>query len=265
VNVIGERFGNGFQILRQIARGAISHVYLASDGVSVKVVKLFPPEKRARAQRELELGGNLSHPHLNPIEMAVDVNGYPGVVMPFVPGRRLGEWLETLESLTPFLESFRGVLEALGYLHDCGIIHQDVKPENILVDKQAFARLLDFDLAVKAGRPHVRGFSGTIAYLSPEQARGEPATPASDLYTAGIILYRAVTGQVPFTGSIEEVMSAHRQEDPPPPSHFSAELAPFDPFFRRLLSKRAQERYENAHDVIRALDAIHAQVGDVRF
>lgn len=263
MNVIGERFGNGFQILRQIARGAISHVYLASDGVSVKVVKLFPPEKRSRAQRELELGGSLTHPHLNAIEMGVDVNGYPGVLMPFVPGRRLGDWLETLDSLTPFWQSFRGVLEALGYLHDCGIVHQDVKPENILVDKRSFARLLDFDLAIRVGQPHVRGFSGTIAYLSPEQARGEPVTPASDLYTAGIILYRAVTGQVPFTGSIEEVMNAHRQEEPLPPSHFSPELAPFDPFFRKLLSKRAGERYERAQEVVHALDAIHQQVGDV--
>ncbi|HEX7022973.1 MAG TPA: serine/threonine-protein kinase [Trueperaceae bacterium] len=264
MKVIGARFGEGYQVLREIARGALAHVYLASDGREAKALKLFPADKRGRAERELELGRTLQHPHLNPVEAGVEVCGMPGVLMPFVAGQRLGSWLESQASSEGFFASFGGILAALGYLHEQGIVHQDVKPENILIDKTGHARLLDFDLAVRVGdtRPK-RGFAGTIAYLSPEQARGEPPLPASDLYAAGIICYRALTGQVPFTGNAWAVVAAHRRALPAPTSQFHPELAPFDPFFERLLAKDPQERFQSAAEVSAELAQLRAVVGEV--
>ncbi len=252
MNVIGERFGE-FQLLRQLAKGASSRVFLASDGKVLKAVKLFLPEHRARAERELRVGQGLLHPHLNPVEAGLEIAGYPGVVMPFVPGKRLGSVLVQRRELTSFLATFRGLLLALGYLHARGVVHQDVKPENVLVDKGGHARLIDFDLAVRVGTARRSGFAGTVAYLSPEQTAGEAVTPASDLYAAGIILYRALTGEVPFVGSVDEVMQAHRDRAPLPPSHFDRSLRPFDPLLDKLLAKAPAQRFTAAADVVEAL------------
>lgn len=251
VNLIGTHF-DGFVVLREVARGAHSRVFLVSDGKAVKALKVFPPEAAHHAERELSYGGS-RHPHLNPVEALVSVSGYPGVLMPFVAGDRLGLWLD--EVPTPvFLRTFEGILLGLEHLHAQDIIHRDVKPENIIVSKGARARLLDFDLAVRVDEVQRRSaVAGTVAYLSPEQAAGRPATKASDLYAAGIILYRAVTGEVPFTGSVSEVLEAHRRQVPDAPSSFHEALRPFDPFFTTLLAKCEEDRFASAEAVVEAL------------
>ena len=254
MNLIGTQF-DGFVVLREVARGAHSRVFLVSDGKAVKALKVFPPEAAHHAERELSYGGS-QHPHLNPVEALVTLNGYPGVLMPFVAGDRLGLWLDEVPTAT-FLKTFEGILWAVEHLHTQNIIHRDVKPENIIVGKGAHARLLDFDLAVRVDEVQRRSaVAGTVAYLSPEQAAGRPATRASDLYAAGIILYRAVTGEVPFTGSVSEVLEAHRERVPDAPSSFSEDLRPFDPFFTTLLAKCEEDRFPSAKAVVEALEPL---------
>lgn len=259
MSLIGASFEN-YVILREIAKGALSRVYLASDGKLVKAVKVFPEAQHRRATHEFELARALEHPHLGSVEAEVEVAGQPGLLMRYVPGVRLIDWLAEQRITEPFLDCFTGVLEALGYLHERGIVHRDVKPENILV-KEARATLLDFDLAVLEPTPRRRGFAGTIAYLSPEEARGEAATRESDLYAAGVILYRALTGQVPFTGSVAEVMAAHRQVIPERPSSFAESLRPYDLFFAKLLAKEPEERYRSAAEVTAELQRIRKVTG----
>ena len=255
MDVIGTRFGDGLQVLREIGKGALARVYLVSDGRVVKAVKLFPVEHRERAERELSIGQGLDHPHLNPVEAGVELGGYPGVLMPFAPGERLGRRLARTTDRADFLETMRGVLEGLAYLHERGVVHRDVKPENILVERNGHARLVDFDLSVRADETLSRPtLAGTIAYLSPEQARGRPVTPGSDLYAVGIILYRGLTGQVPFTGTVAEVIGAHRDDAPAPASSIDASLAPFDPLLERLLAKDPAARFGSATDVLDALE-----------
>jgi serine/threonine protein kinase len=263
VNAIGQRFAGGrFQILRALAHGAAARVFLASDGREVRAVKLYPPQHRLRAERELEIGHGLDHPHLNRVESAVEIDGCPGVVMPFVAGERLGSWLGRGADRAAFVISFIGVLEALGYLHRRGILHRDVKPENILIDRTGHTRLLDYDLAVRLedglGR---RALAGTVAYLSPEQARGEPATIASDLYAAGVILYRGMTGEVPFTGTVEEVIEAHRSAIPRPLATFDRTLEPLEPLMASLLAKEPGARARGAIDVIAELRGFGRTLG----
>ena len=212
---------------------------------------------RRRAERELEIGHGLDHPHLNGVEAAVEIDGCPGVVMPLVPGERLGRWLSGGVERAAFVATFLGVLEGLGYLHRRGIIHRDVKPENILVDREGRARLLDYDLAVRVDDDRERrALAGTVAYLSPEQARGEPATVASDLYAAGVILYRGVTGEVPFSGTPQEVIEAHRSADPRPLTSFDRSLAPLEPLVSALLAKEPNERARGTIDVIAELGGL---------
>ncbi|MBS3933473.1 MAG: serine/threonine protein kinase [Truepera sp.] len=251
MRLIGLRFGP-FQVLRQIARGALSRVFLVSDGKVAKAAKLFPLEHRRRAEQELAIGLGLSHPHINAVEAPIEIGGYPGILMNYVAGRRLGEWPSQPDGLQPFLDRWSELLDALGYLHTLGIVHSDVKPENILISRKQGAVLIDFDLALRVQAPR-QGFAGTVAFASPEQARGEPAAPASDLYAAGIILYRGLTGQVPFSGSVREVFRAHGAATPTLPSQFDSRLAPYDALVTRLLAKQPEDRYQHAAEVLAAL------------
>ncbi|MFW5899253.1 MAG: serine/threonine-protein kinase [Jiangellaceae bacterium] len=246
MNLIGARFGEGYQVLRELARGAVARVYLASDGAHVKVVKVFPPAHAGRAEREYDIGHGLRHDNLNPVLGTVRLEGHPGVVMPLVPGKRFGSWLSPAPRRERIV-ALDGLLAGLGWLHEQGVLHRDVKPENVLVTREARAVLIDYDLAVHYDDAAARKTTaGTALYLSPEQARGEPAEPASDLYAAGVMLYRALTGALPFEGTLREVIDGHRDDEVRPPSAFDPALAPFDAPVTRLLAKDPAQRYQTA-------------------
>ena len=254
MKLIGKKV-EGLTILQNTAKGARSRIFLASDGKVVKAFKVFLPAYRHHAERELAIGEGLVHPHLNPVEGMVELEDYLGILMPFVSGQHLSEYFQA--PFADFIKMFQGILSAIGYLHDQEIIHRDIKPENIIVDRTGHARLLDFDLALRVKEAQrYRSVAGTLAYLSPEQAQGDSAKKTSDLYAAGIILYRALTGEVPFTGSATEVVRAHREELPQIPSSFNPDFQGFDNFFQRLLAKRQEERFQDATEVLAALEPL---------
>jgi len=255
VGIIGTIVGDGLQVLREVDRGVSSRVYLVSDGKVVKALKLFRTDHAARAERELSIGSMLDHPHLNPVDGAVTVDDAPGVIMPFVAGVRLTDWVGRGQNASATLTTLAGVADALGYLHAAGIVHRDVKPENVLVDRHGHARLLDFDLSARVGADEPAVVAGTIAYLSPEQARAERPTPGADLYGFGAMLYQAVTGQVPFTGTVEEVLQAHATEEPMRPSEISRDAAPLDELLLALLAKDPAARPSSADAVAASLRA----------
>lgn len=256
MNLIGTRFGAGHQILREIARGTVAHVYLASDGRDVRAVKLFPPGRGDRADREFRFGRGLVHPNLNPVDARVDIAGRPGVLMPFVPGHRFGRWLPGA-SRSARLAVIDGLLAGLERLHAGGVVHRDVKPENLLVTREGRPVLIDYDLAILSGNVRdERTLAGTVAYLSPEQARGEPAERASDLYAAGVLLYRALTGELPFSGTVGEVLEHHRTATPRPPSVFDPALRAYDDLVARLLAKDPLRRFEDAEAVRGAMASV---------
>ncbi|MDZ7705571.1 MAG: serine/threonine-protein kinase [Trueperaceae bacterium] len=255
---IGQEVGGGFRVVQRLVSSRVSQVYLVSDGAALRVLKLFGPRYEARAEREFRIGSRLEHPHLGRAVGRVEPSGCPGVLMDYVPGVRFGGWCRRDDvTCDDVLAATRGVATALGYLHDHDILHRDVKPDNILVSAGRHARLIDFDLAVERdAQRRSRGFSGTLIYLSPEQVRGEILGPASDLYSLGIVLYWGVTGQLPFTGSPDDILAAHRYAPPPRPSDVSARLEPFDALFARLLAKDPQARPQSAVELIARLEEV---------
>ncbi len=251
--LIGSRLDGGHQLLREIGRGSVARVYLASDGRDVLAVKVFPRHAVDRADREHAAGGDLRHPNLNPIVDRFELAGLPAVSMPYVPGPRLGTWLAGAEGPAR-LAAIDGLLAGLGALHARGRVHRDVKPENVLLRHGRVPILIDFDLAATVDDERDRRTTaGTIAYLSPEQVRGEPAVPASDLYAVGVILYRVLTDDLPFEGAPRSVVEGHRAGAIRPPSAVRPERAPFDDLIERLLDKEPGRRFDDAEAVRTAL------------
>jgi serine/threonine-protein kinase len=257
VNFVGSQH-NQIGFLKEIARGVRSKVFLVSSEGKVAAAKLFFPEHSQFAEKEFQFGKDLNHPNLNKIDKAIDILGYRGVLMPYLEGKKLSAYYET--DLSHFLALFKSLLLGLTFLHEQNIIHRDIKPENVIVEK-GLPKLLDFDLATYLDRPEPkRSLVGTIAYFSPEEIKGEPATKASDLYAAGIILYRYLTGEVPFTGSVTEVMKAHQNSTPRLASSFNKTLEPFDTLLRRLLDKNPNNRFASAKDLSNALEEAEKRV-----
>lgn len=258
--MIGSRFGE-FQVLRRIAGGLVANVFLASDGSEVCAVKVFSRSFADRAEREFTFGRDLDHTRLNRVDALLELDGRATVRMPFVPGVQLSRWLPMHGSRRMVTAVVADVLDALSYLHGRGVVHRDVKPENILVGRDDRPVLIDFDLAARIGERTVeRGWAGTAAYLSPARARGESASPADDLYSVGVVLYWALTGGLPFEGDFDDVLAAHRTLVAPAPSGHDHELAVFDRWMERALAKRSPEGFTDATQMKAALEAL---AGDI--
>lgn len=242
-----------YRIVRPIARGAVATVYLAFDGQGRPfAVKVFPEGYSTRADREWRVGRALQHPNVNPVLARLDIDRHPAVLLDYAPGYRLSE-----EPPPPpnFLSVFRQLLAALGHMHERGYVHRDVKPENVIVNPQGRARLIDFDLSGPKHEPTQSLRLGTIAYIAPEQVRGESLTPASDVYAAGVILYWGLTGELPYVGAPQAVMESHLNAPLPAAKGYEPE-SELGEVLGRMVAKDPEARYSDATAVLRALDAI---------
>src|SRR5690242_6292809 len=215
-------------------------VYL---GVDVKLdrpvaIKVLPehlagvPEVRERFLREARTAAKLSHPNIVPIYRADESEGVVFIVMALVDGESLAERLSARRALPPreLVPLLRDVAAALDHAHAHGVVHRDVKPENILIDrKSARAMVTDFGIArVAEAKPLTATGQvlGTVHYMSPEQVSGEAVDGRSDLYSLGVVGFRAVTGRLPFDNeSASAVLVAHVVK-PPPRVHDVAPAVP---------------------------------------
>ena len=267
-----------WRLLRPIGRGAMGIVWEArripDDGrpVAVKVLRrelVEDPECRARFEREASAASRIGSPHI--VELLATGGGTrsPYLVMELLEGRSLETLLreETLLAAERAARIFDQVLEALAAAHAAGIIHRDLKPENVFLlahgPSPDFVKLLDFGIAkVLEGPGATRltaegGLLGTVPYLAPELVAGvnPTADERTDLWAAGVMLYRALTGRLPHVApSIVDLLSMIVSQDAPAPSALRADVpAGLDELLRRALHRNPQKRFASADEFRAAL------------
>ena len=261
-----------FRLDGELGRGGMAIVYRAHDRrderiVALKVLRTTTSAGgAARFRREITLAARLRHPHIVPLLVSGECNDRLWYTMPLVVGESLGDRLHR-EGRLPVLEAvrmLREICEALAYAHGEGVVHRDLKPDNVLL-ADGHAVIADFGVA-KALSSAAHGDAatdndirtatgagvGTPAYMSPEQAAGERSVDhRADLYALGVIAYELLTGAPPFTGmSRQALITAHLAERPVPPSTRCRDVPrALDALVLRLLAKQAKDRPASAAEV----------------
>jgi beta-lactam-binding protein with PASTA domain/predicted Ser/Thr protein kinase len=263
----GSTIDGRYRLARRIGSGGMADVWLSEDlhlqrRVALKILhRRFAQDREfvERFRREAEAAAGLSHPNIVAVFDRGDVEGTYYIAMQLLEGRSLKELID--QGLTPEQATalIRQVLEAAGYAHRHGVVHRDLKPQNVIVDEEGVATVTDFGIA-RAGASEITqagSVMGTPHYLSPEQAQGQAVTAVSDLYSIGVMLYEALAGRVPFEAdSAVAIAMKQVSHTPQRPSSIDPAVSPaLDAVVMRALEKDPGRRFQSADAFIAALDA----------
>ena len=259
----GELVNGRYRLEERIQAGAMSEVWTAFDLELERpvVLKLLgATTDRVRFEREGRAVAALSHPNVCRLYDLGEWEGRPFIVLEYLPGGSLEDRLRPGEPL-PDDQTAQIVAElaaALAHAHERGLVHRDVKPSNILFDDEGNAKLADFGIArvLDASTLTEAGtMVGTAAYISPEQARAEPVTPATDVYATGVVLYRLLTGRLPFEAEAPlELALKHVNEEPVPISELRPDAPPaLERVATWALAKRPEDRPPDGAALLAAL------------
>lgn len=275
---LGSDFGARYRIEALLGQGGMGRVYKAYDKeldrtVAIKVVRpgvMGEADALNRFKQELVLASKISHKNILRIHDLGEVNGMKFISMAYVEGQDLYHFIKAnpklpIEQVLKFATQLAGALAAA---HAEDVVHRDLKPQNILLDKNDTVYIADFGLAKSfaegaVGMTQTGAFIGTPRYMSPEQVEGNPADGRSDLYAFGLILYEMVTGDVPFTGeSTMKVMYQRIQEKPKNPKLVNPSLPDWlVRIIMRCLEKEPADRYQNGYEILVDLQASQSTSG----
>ena len=260
-----------YRLLAQQGSGGMAVIYKATDlalGRTVAVKILRPsltndPEFLKRFRQEARNVANLSHPNIVTVHDVGQDGNTHYIVMEYVDGEDLKKLIRASApfSIDRALSIAIKICAGVGYAHRAGLVHADVKPQNVLVTENDHVKVTDFGIAqaLTATKPRdqerQRVVWGSPHYFSPEQAQGEAPTPASDVYAIGIVLFEMLTGRLPFVGTDQqELAMAHIRETPPKPSQFNPNIPEhLDRILMKVLSKEPTARYRTADQLGRIL------------
>jgi serine/threonine-protein kinase PpkA len=261
----------GYRIERTIGQGGMATVYLARQLSLDRLVaiKLMVPEASAeetQAQRfeaEARVIARLEHPHIVGIhEVGRTREGRLYYVMPYLPNGDMAH-RNLIDDEMRVVEILQALLDALGYAHARGIVHRDVKAENVLFDSADRPRLADFGIALsrRTGTPRITtdGLTlGSSGYMAPEQARGEPLDGRADLYSLGVLTHELLTGELPFQSDDPLALALMHDQDPLP--RLPADRRHWQAFIDRATAKRPSRRFRNATAMLRALQQVERAI-----
>lgn len=269
--MIGSIINERYKIVEFLGGGGMSNVYLAEDSilnrkVAVKMIHIAPHEKEEmirRFEREVHNTSQLSHENIVNVIDVGENNEYFYLVMEYIEGPTLSEYIKThgplsIETAINFAEQ---ILDGIQHAHEAGIVHRDIKPQNILVDRHKTLRILDFGIAKALSETAMTQTShvlGTVQYLSPEQARGESTDMTTDIYSIGIVLYEMLVGEPPFTGEtavsiaikhIQDAMPNATDQRPEIPQALSNVIL-------KATEKNRNDRYQDTESMKRDLSSV---------
>jgi len=262
-----------YAVERELGSGGMARVYLARDVKHDRpvAVKVLNPELAAslgaeRFLREIQVTAKLNHPHILPLYDSGEAGGFLYYVMPFVEGESLADQIarDKQLSIKEAVQIAREVAEALAQAHSYGLVHRDIKPQNILMSG-GHAIVADFGIATAVSQAGGEKLTqtgttvGTPAYMSPEQGMGSDRLDGrSDIYSLGCVLFEMLVGQVPFTGTTPQQVIARHSMDHVPPPHIMRDTIPEDleEVILRSMAKLPADRYRTAFEMAEALGAV---------
>ncbi len=263
---VGSQIGP-YRLRRLLGKGGMGEVYEAEDTVKDRIValKLLPesashdPVFRKRLQREAHSAGRLQEPHVVPIHDYGEVDGLLYVDMRMIDGTDLRKVLKRFGPMTSAraVAIVRQIASALDAAHESGIMHRDVKPENIILTRDDFAYLVDFGIANAATDEKLTELGtavGTYAYMAPERFTNDEVTYRADVYALACVLHECLTGSQPYPGdSVSVVITAHLMQPVPKPSQQRPGIpAAFDQVIARGMAKKPEDRFASAGDLATA-------------
>lgn len=272
--LVGETIGDRYKIEEVVGAGGMATVYKARDltlerPVAVKVMRrevVAEPDQLERFRREARAAAKLSHAHIVTVIDAGEENSRPYIVFEYVPGETLKQRIKS-EGPLPVTEAVAYAIEigsALVAAHGAGLVHRDVKPQNVLIDPHGHAKVADFGIAreleASDGLTKTGRVLGTTDYVSPEQAMGEDVTGPSDVYSLGIVLYEMLSGDVPFKGENHVAVAMKHVKDQLPniqeqrPEVSNALAAVIE----RMTTKEPVDRYLSAASAVSDLEDVLA-------
>lgn len=269
----GESLGP-YEVVSGIGEGGMGKVYRALDTrlqrtVAIKVLASatrVDPSRRRRFMTEARMASALNHPNIVTLYDIGEHNGVDFLVLEYVPGKTLEELIPERGLPVDQVVAFGiQIANALTAAHSARIVHRDIKPSNVVITPESGVKVLDFGLAKSilppAGESGLTApglVVGTVAYMSPEQTRGEPVDARSDIFSLGSVLYRMLTGRTPFKGpSVLATMHQIAAYEPPLPSAVQPALPPdFDEVVGRALRKDKADRYQSASEFADALRSV---------
>lgn len=271
--LIGTTLAGRYRLEAEVGRGGMSTVYRAFDTVLERLVAIKvlhteysrDPSFLERFRREARAGAQLSHPNVVTVIDAGEDDGHPYIVFDYVDGENLKQRLRRVSPL-PIAEAIAFAIEmgqALSAAHAAGLIHRDVKPQNVLVDAESRARVTDFGIARLLGTEGLTQTGrvlGTTDYVSPEQALGREVTGQADVYSLGVVLFEMLTGSPPFAGDTHvSVAMKHVRDTLPDVQRLRPEVsAALAAIVDRATAKHVDDRYASANEMIDDLEEVLA-------
>jgi eukaryotic-like serine/threonine-protein kinase len=271
---VGTVLAGRYKVESTLGSGGMAVVYRAEDDILGRTVALKTlhqdyaemPSFRRRFRQEARAMASLDHQNIVKVYDISQDGEVPFIVVECVAGRDVGDLLANRRGGRLNEQFVRRIaaqlLLALSYAHRRGIIHRDIKPSNILLTQEGTVKVADFGIARIVEEEDATGVPGEIVgsarYMSPEQLRGEEATPRSDLYSVGVLLYHCLTGRPPFSGDVKSLARQHIHKDPTPPRKLNRRISPaMEAVILKALQKDPRDRYFSANAM---LDDIEVEV-----